>query len=275
MGTPDSRTHDEAFPAAALRVLIVDDNKMVATVFAEALNDAGMLTRVAMTGAQAIAAQAEFRPDIALVDLGLPDIDGMQLVARFVREAVCGVIVITGNATEATLVAGLDTGADDYIVKPASMAEIIARIRAVQRRLSRAGPEPAVLVPTLTFDPARRRLTGPSDSAVTLSEEETALLDALLESDGASVSREALIRTALERRLHDDDGSLDRLVSALRGKLAALGGSERSVLSAGRYGYLIAEPGQFVVLAGGEESKTGQGAALDPPGGGGPLDPII
>ena len=77
-----------------------------------------MQTRVAFTGADAIAAKAAFRPDVALVDLGLPDMDGMQLVMQFAREADCGVIVVTGNDAEASLIAGLDTGADDYIVKP-------------------------------------------------------------------------------------------------------------------------------------------------------------
>ena len=251
MNTLDSPPDAQGRRGAALRVLIVEDAPTVAAAMAAALHQAGMETRVAETGAEAIAAKAEFRPDVALVDLELPDVSGMDLVERFAREADCGVIVVTANGAEATRIAGLEIGADDYIVKPAAPRELAARIRAVHRRLYRPEPEPvAQQGHILTIDPARRLLIGHGEASLPLTEAEAAALDALLEADGAAVSREALSQIALKRSLHADDRSVDQLVLKLRRKIASLGASERSILSARRQGYVIPAPGRFRVLSG-------------------------
>jgi two-component system catabolic regulation response regulator CreB len=245
MDAQDSIADDRTARTAVLRVLIVEDGPTVAAAFAAALRQAGMDTRIALTGAEAIAAKAEFRPDVALVDLELPDVSGMHLVARFAREADCGVIVVTVNGAEAARVAGLETGADDYIVKPAALPELAARIRAVHRRLNRAGPEPAGHGPTLTVDHARRLLIGADEASVALTEAEATALDALLAANGASVSRQSLSVVALRRALHADDRSVDQLVLKLRRKIAALGAPERTILSARRLGYMIPDPSRF------------------------------
>ena len=253
MDTLDSFPDDPARCGTALRVLIVEDVPTVAAAIDAALREAAMETRVATTGAEAITGKLEFRPDVVLVDLQLPDVNGMQLVARFAREADCGVIVVTANGAEAARVAGLETGADDYIVKPAAPRELAARIRAVHRRLYRSEPEPAVAtasVPTLTIDPARRLLTGPGEASLALTEAEAAALDMLLDAAGTAVSREALGQIALKRSLHAEDRSVDQLVLKLRRKIASLGASERTILSARRHGYVIPDPGQFRVLPG-------------------------
>ncbi len=234
-----------------LRVLIVEDGPTVAAAIESALREAGMATRVVTTGAEAIAAKAEFRPDIALVDLELPDVNGMQLVARFSREADCGVIVVTANGAEAARIAGLETGADDYIVKPPPLRELAARIRAVHRRVYRPEREAAAPGVLFTIDPARRLLTGPNERTIALTEAETAALEFLLGADGAGGAREALSEVALKRPLHADDRSVDQLVLKLRRKIASLGASERTILSARRHGYVIPDPGRFRVLPGG------------------------
>ena len=234
-----------AGPRTVLRVVIVEDSPTVAASIDAALRAAGMETRVAATGAEAVNAKAEFRPDVVLVDLQLPDVSGMELVAQFAREADCGVIVVTANGAEAARIAGLDTGADDYIVKPAPLRELAARIRAVHRRLYRPGPEHTAAVATLTIDPARRVLTGPNETSVTLTEAEAAALDTLLDAAGTSVSRELLSQAALKRAPHAEDRSVDQLVLKLRRKITSLGASERTILSARRLGYVIPDPGQF------------------------------
>ena len=249
MDAHERRAGERAGRAMVLRVLIVEDGATMAAAIEAALRGAGMDTRIAMTGAEAIAAKAEFHPDVVLVDLELPDVSGMHLVARFAREADCGVIVVTVNGAEATRIAGLETGADDYIVKPPALRELAARIRAVHRRLYRpepeaAGPGPAP-TPALTMDHARRLLIGANEASVTLTEAEANTLDALLEANGASVSRESLSLTALNRTLHADDRSVDQLVLKLRRKIAALGASERTILSARRRGYMIPDPSRF------------------------------
>jgi two-component system catabolic regulation response regulator CreB len=245
MDAYDSVTDEQAGRAAVLRVLIVEDGATVAAAIAAALHAAGMETRIAVTGAEAIAAKAEFRPDVALVDLELPDVSGLHLVARFAREADCGVIVVTANGAEAARIAGLETGADDYIVKPAPLLEVAARIRAVHRRLYRPGPEQAGQGPILTLDHVRRVLIGANEASVPLTEAETGVLDALLKADGANVSRDTLSEIALKRMPHVDDRSIDQLVLKLRRKIASLGASERTILSARRHGYVIPDPTRF------------------------------
>lgn len=249
MSTTDPSLGDAARRTGVLRVLIVEDVPSVAAAMSAALREAGMQTLVAATGAAGIAGKAEFHPDVTLVDLELPDMSGLQLVAQFAHEADCGVIVVTANGAEAARVAGLDTGADDYVVKPVAQRELAARIRAVYRRLYRAEPDAARLRgPTLTIDPARRLLIGPGDASQPLTEAEAAALDALLEAGGAAVSREAVSQIALKRSLHADDRSVDQLVLKLRRKIALLGASERTILSARRSGYVIPDPRQFRVL---------------------------
>lgn len=251
MVTQETLSDEPARRAAALRVLIVEDAPTVAAAMDAALRAAGMQTRLAATGQEAIAAKAEFRPDVALVDLELPDMGGLQLVARFAGETDCGVIVVTANGAEATRVAGLETGADNYVVKPVPPRELVARIRAVHRRLNRPDPEPSALHgPTLTVDPARRLLIGSGEASLALTEAEAAALDALLDADGAPVSRESLSQIALKRPLHIEDRSVDQLVLKLRRKISSLGASERTILSARRNGYVISAPRQFRVLSG-------------------------
>ena len=259
MDTLDFPAGRQAQNGAGLRVLIVEDVPTVAAATAAALRAAGMETLVATTGAEAVAAKAAFRPDVVLVDLDLPDIGGLRLVARFAGDADCGVIVVTVNGTEAARIAGLESGADDYVVKPAPLRELAARIRAVHRRLSRPDADPAarrgpplarILAPVLVIDPARRLLTGPGEATLTLTEAEAAALDALLEAGGAPVSREALSMIALKRPVRDEDRSVDQLVLKLRRKIGSLGASERIILSARRHGYMIADPGRFRVLPG-------------------------
>ncbi len=245
MDKTDSFPDGRAGQASPLRVLIIEDVPTVAAAMEAALREAGMDTRIAMTGAEAVSAKAEFRPDVVLIDLELPDVSGMQLVARFAGEADCGVIVVTATGAEAARVAGLDTGADDYIVKPAALRELAARIRAVHRRLYRPEPEQAARGPTLTIDTARRLLIGPNEASTGLTEAEAAALDALLGAAGASVSRELLSQTALKRKLHIEDRSVDQLVLKLRRKIASVGASDRTILSARRHGYVIPDPGQF------------------------------
>ncbi len=250
MDKTDSIPDGRAGQTAILRVLIIEDVPTVAAAIEAALRQAGMDTRIAMTGADAITAKAGFRPDVVLIDLELPDVNGMQLVDRFAGEADCGVIVVTATGAEAARIAGLDNGADDYIVKPAPLRELAARIRAVHRRLYRPEPELPARPPAVTIDPARRLLIGPDAASVTLTEAEAAALDALLAAAGTNVSREVLSQTALKRQLHADDRSVDQLVLKLRRKIASVGASDRTILSARRQGYVIPEPGLFRVLPG-------------------------
>jgi DNA-binding response OmpR family regulator len=237
---PRARQTDKS--TGRLRVLIVEDTPTVAAAIQGGLHQAGMATELAQTGAEAIQRKDEFAPEIVLIDLGLPDVSGFELIKRFAESGDCGVIVVTANGEERTRIEGLDTGADDYVVKPVRVRELAARIRALHRRMGRPGDRAPGII---TVDRARRCVIGPDGKRSVLTEAELAALETLLDAEGASVSREWLSKVALKRQLHDDDRSVDQLMLKLRRKLAVHGASDRTILSVRRQGYVISDSTQF------------------------------
>lgn len=231
-----------AKPPSRIRVLIVEDVRTVAMTVQALLLPAGMDVELAETGAEAWQLKLHFRPDIALIDLGLPDVEGFELVERFARAGDCGIILLTANDEESARVMALETGADDYMVKPAPSRELIARIRALHRRMNRPQADRMLRI---YVDPAQRCLVGTGGERTALTEAEMSALDTLLDAGGVSVSREWLSRIALKRPLHADDRAVDQLVMKLRRKLASQGASDRVILSARRQGYVIADPSLF------------------------------
>ncbi len=240
------------------RVLIVEDIVPVAAAVASALRSADMAVELAATGLDAVARKAVFHPDIVLLDLQLPDMNGLDLIERFARDADCGLIVVTANGDETARVEGLDRGADDYLVKPVAMRELAARIRALYRRLTRIDVRPlgaaapsaaAGVAGQIVLDQAHRCLIGLRGEQTPLSEAEFTALETLLDADGAPVSRDWLGRVALKRPLHADDRSVDQLVLKLRRKLTSSGAAERTILSARRQGYVIPDPSLFRIAA--------------------------
>ena len=229
-------------PVNPIRVLVVEDVRTVAITVQSMLLQASMEVELAETGAEAWARKQIFLPDIALVDLGLPDVEGFELVERFARAGDCGIILLTANDEESARVMALETGADDYMVKPAPARELVARIRAVHRRMNRPQADRMLRI---YVDPAQRCLIGAGGDRTVLTEAEMSALDTLLDAGGVSVSREWLSRIALKRPLHADDRAVDQLVMKLRRKLASQGASDRVILSARRQGYVIADPTMF------------------------------
>jgi DNA-binding response OmpR family regulator len=225
-----------------IRVLVVEDVRTVALTVQSILLQAGMDVELADCGAEAWAMKQSFQPDIALIDLLLPDVQGFELVERFAAAGDCGIILLTANDEESARVMALETGADDYMVKPAPPRELIARIRALHRRMNRPAADRMLRI---YIDPAQRCLLGPTGERTALTEAEMCALDTLLDAGGVSVSREWLSRTALKRPLHADDRAVDQLVMKLRRKLASQGAPDRTILSARRQGYMIADPSLF------------------------------
>lgn len=226
-----------------MRVLVVEDVATVSALIESALRAAGMTVACVTTGAAAIAAGTALRPDVVLLDLQLPDVNGLSLVRDF-TDFGCGVIVVTASGEEAARVVALDIGADDYMVKPVLVHELAARIRAVHRRLQgrTAAGDRGVRI---HVSAARRELRAPDGRIGTLTEAEMLAFDLLLEANGQPVSREWISRTALRRPLHEDDRSVDQLVLKLRRKLLALGCPDRTILSVRRQGYVMADPRLF------------------------------
>jgi DNA-binding response OmpR family regulator len=123
-----------------MQVLVVEDDDAIAEPLVRGLEREGFATERVATGAAALAAP---RPDVVLLDLGLPDLDGYEVCRRLRAESDVAIIVITARGDEVDRVIGLELGADDYLVKPFGFRELVARIRAVTRRRGGRGDEPA------------------------------------------------------------------------------------------------------------------------------------
>jgi DNA-binding response OmpR family regulator len=229
-----------------LRVLVVEDVATVAARIAAALKAEGMDVMCAASGAEAEQARVSFSPEIVLLDLSLPDVNGLDLVNGFTTQGA-GVIVVTASSEEEARVTALDTGADDYMVKPVLVNELSARIRAVHRRLQ--GRVKAVAGSRIAVDPTQRSVVASDGRSVLLTEAEMLTMEAMLIANAQPVSREAISLNALRRPLHVEDRSVDQLVMKLRRKLGEVGCSERVILSVRRQGYVIPTPNLFQIIS--------------------------
>lgn len=211
------------------RILLIEDDEAVAQSFMRGFERAGMLVAWASTGSQGIAMKVSFRPDVVLVDLTLPDVSGVSLIARLAEGRDCGVIVVSGTGEEADRIVGLELGADDYISKPPAMREMIARIRAVHRRVASRQVQPSaapVAATLLEVGPIRinlqhRTVHTKDGRRLPLTSAEFAALETLAAAAGQPVSRDRLSEAALRRAWRAEDRSVDQLVFNLRQKLPA------------------------------------------------------
>jgi two-component system response regulator QseB len=174
-----------------MRVLVVEDDPMIGRAVAAGLHDGGYTVDWVRDGGEAELALANSVYDLALLDLGLPRRDGLEILKSLRRSGRdVPVVIITARDSVADRVVGLDNGADDYLVKPFDLDELLARARAViRRRDGRSSPE--MSYGALTIDPAKRLVTF-RGARIELSAREFAVLEALMKEPGAVVSREKL-----------------------------------------------------------------------------------
>jgi DNA-binding response OmpR family regulator len=212
------------------QILIVDDEPAIAAAVRERLEREGFAVLAAGSGEQALSALDEAVPDMLLLDVGLPGIDGFELLRRIrARGLALPVILLTARGDEIDRVVGLELGADDYVVKPFSVRELTARVRALLRRAaevaalraqvsSQPEPQPAA---GLTIDQARRRASF-RGAALELRPREFDLLAFLARNPGQSFSRDALLRQVWGQESFLDARTVDVHVRRLRARLAAV-----------------------------------------------------
>jgi DNA-binding response OmpR family regulator len=232
------------------RVLLIEDNAAVAETIRRFLERSGMRTAWAPTGARGMELKKSFTPDVVLVDLELPDTNGVSLIGWLSHEQDCGIIVVSGRGEETERVVGLELGADDYIAKPVQLREMVARIRAVHRRTHGRAPGRAARAPQaqhhvgpFKIDLQRRAVLDGSDRPVVLTGAEFAALQTLLEAAGEPVSRERLSEAALRRPWRPEDRSIDQLIFSLRRKLADDDRAQRLIQSVRGAGYVLVRDG--------------------------------
>ena len=200
---------------ADVRVLIVEDEDAIAEPLAEGLRREGFDVARAATGADALAAAPV---DVVLLDLRLPDRDGLDVCRELRARSAVPIIVVTARGEEADRVVGLELGADDYVVKPFGLRELIARIRAVTRR-THGGHEGAVVrIGDLEVD-TRARRASVAGRHVELTQKEFDLLAALARDPGAVLSRRRLLEDVWETSWYGSTKTIDVHVAALRRKL--------------------------------------------------------
>jgi two-component system response regulator RegX3 len=200
-------------------ILLVEDETSITEPLAEALRREGFETAVAGTVAEALEL-ARRNPDLVLLDLMLPDGSGFDVCRELRKRSRVPIIMLTARGEEADRVVGLELGADDYVVKPFSAREVVARIRAVLRRTE--APEPAderpLEVGELRLDPARHEATL-DGKALELSRKEFELLQLLMRNAGSVVTRERLIDEVWDTNWFGSTKTLDVHVSGIRRKL--------------------------------------------------------
>jgi DNA-binding response OmpR family regulator len=244
--------HPDISSPLGLRVMVIEDDPDIALVLQRYFQRSGIRAHLAYTGAEAIALKPMADPDVVLVDLELPDVDGSTLIRWLKDQHDCGIIVLSGSRDEATRVLSLELGADDYVTKPPSLRELVARIRAVHRRVSeRVTPAAGTVKKTaerataaiggFAVDLHARQVRDPAGHPVNVTAAEFAVLAALIEAKGEPVPRERLSEIALHRPGHSEDRGVDQLIFGLRQKLSSAGDGRRFIQSVRNTGYLLSE----------------------------------
>jgi two-component system KDP operon response regulator KdpE len=217
------------------RILVVDDERAIRRFLRASLSTHGHVILEATTGAEALAVAAEQRPDIIFLDLGLPDIDGLQVIRRLREWSAVPVIVLSVLDQEKDKIAALDAGADDYLTKPFGLGELMARMRGVLRRvLPSQGEEPTFVAGDLQVDFVRRQITV-RGMDVSLTPTEYDILKVMIQNAGKVMTHVQIIHKVWGSAYGENEAHLLRVnISNLRHKI------EKDPT---RPGLIITEPG--------------------------------
>jgi two-component system KDP operon response regulator KdpE len=225
-----------------LQILLVEDEDRIRITMTTALGETGMLVSTAASGKEAFRVASESRLDLILLDLGLPDMDGVSLIPMLREVSSAPVIVVSARDQEAQKVAALDAGADDYLTKPFGVGELLARIRSALRRSQAGQPQAATRryeYDELVVDVERHQVQL-SGQAVHLTPVEFRLLAALTKRAGKVTTHRQLLREVWGPH-HEEDGHYLRIyMRQLRGKLEQDPAQPRFLLTEPGVGYRLA-----------------------------------
>jgi DNA-binding response OmpR family regulator len=227
----------------ATRVLIVEDDRDIADLVAHYLGKAGFTTEVLSSGRDALTVIAAHPPDLIVLDLMLPQVDGLEIcraVRNQAKTAAVPIIMLTARGEESDLIVGLELGADDYIAKPFSPNELVARARALLRRAQRVTLTRGATMSygSISVDPETHTVSSGS-TAVTLTAKEFLLLEYLLQHRGRVLSRDVLLTDVWGYRYTGGTRTVDVHVRRLREKLPLLA---VALVTIKQFGYKLVEP---------------------------------
>ena len=200
------------------RILLVEDDLEIAAPLARSLQGAGYSVALVSDGITALEKAKTTGPDLIVLDLGLPNMDGLEVCRNLrAQKFDMPILILTARATELDLVVGLDAGADDYIMKPFKSAELLARIRALMRRVE--GHDVTELIGNDIVLNTESRMCKVGGEDVSLTSTEFSLLELLMRNSGRVVSRQQILRDVWNTNWSGSTKNLDMHVSALRRKL--------------------------------------------------------
>ncbi len=219
------------------KILVVDDDLALSDVLAFAIRRAGFEVANAHDGLNALEQFSKERPDLIVLDWGLPRLDGLEVCTRIRTESDVPIIMLTVRDTDDNVISALEAGADEYIIKPFSPRQLIARIRALLRRVVKE-PQESLQAGPLSFDPERREVTIGKSEPIHLTHLETRLLRALMQNPDRVLNNDTLIL-----RVWGPEGAtnemLKQLVYRLRNKLETETGGAALIETIPNAGYVL------------------------------------
>jgi DNA-binding response OmpR family regulator len=224
------------------KVLIIEDDPGIAESVAYTLRQEGFEVAVATDGPTGLADAVATRPDLVILDLMLPGMDGLDVFRAIRKHSQIPVVMLTARDGEADRVAGIEMGAEDYIVKPFYMRELVARVKSVLRRAQAAAIDDSevIRVHDLTVDRARREVTV-GERKVQLTPQEFALLECLARNRGRALTREVILQQAWGESEYIDPRTVDVHIRWLREKIEDQPSAPTRILTVRGVGYKLAE----------------------------------
>ena len=225
------------------RILVVDDEPQILRALAANLRARGYAVDLAGTGEAALTLAQRHRPDAVILDLGLPGIDGLEVIQGLRGWTDVPIVVLSVREREADKVAALDAGADDYVTKPFGMGELLARVRAALRRATPGDGEALVETPDFSVDLAAKRVTDAMGADIRLTPTEWAIVELLVRNPGKLVSQRHLLHHVWGPQYETETNYLRVYLAQIRRKLEPDPARPRYFLTEPRMGYRFEAPG--------------------------------
>ena len=228
-----------------MRILIADDDPQILRALRITLGAEGYEVITATDGAQAINSAVQFRPDVYMIDLGMPRLNGIEVITGLRGWSGAPILVISGRSGAADKVEALDAGADDYVTKPFSIDELLARIRALTRRVVRDETDPIITLGDVTVDLSAHQVTRHTPSgpeSVRLTPTEWQVLEHLVRNPGKLVTRQTLLTKIWGSEHVTDTGYLRLYIAQLRKKLEPHPAAPRYIVTEAGMGYRLHIP---------------------------------
>ena len=222
-------------------ILVIEDDPDIRSALTRGLTSRGHAVANVSTGMDGLRYAVDHQPDLVLLDLGLPDVDGLQVLTMLRAVSAVPIIVATARDAEESTIQALNAGADDYVVKPFGISQLDARVRAVLRRTSGQGSAAPITVPGLTINPSSRVVTR-NGAVVDLSRKEFDLLWLLAQRAGEVVSKQEILADIWRQAYGGSERTVDVHLSWLRRKLGETAAEPRYLHSVRGVGVRFATP---------------------------------